>query len=52
MKTEAELLRKEMAAFVERMRRAGINVTTIKKPTDAITSIGNENCRFDWLITL
>ncbi|WP_268777895.1 hypothetical protein [Sporosarcina koreensis] len=40
MRLEEKQLRKELAAFVEKMRQAGIDVTTIKKPTDAGTSIG------------
>lgn len=40
MRLEEKQLRKELAAFVEKMKRAGIDVTTIKKPTDAVTSIG------------
>ena len=33
-------LRRDLEAFVEKMKQAGIDVTTIKKPTDAATSIG------------
>jgi uncharacterized protein with von Willebrand factor type A (vWA) domain len=40
MRPEEKQLRKDLAAFVDKMRRAGIDVTTIKKPTDAVTSIG------------
>ena len=41
MKTEkqSDILRKELAQFVEKMQLAGINITTIKKPIDAGTSI-------------
>lgn len=38
--TAENKLRRDLAAFVEKMKRAGIDVTTIKKPTDAGTSIG------------
>ncbi len=40
MKTEEELLREELEAFVRKMKRAGIDVTKIKKPTDVGASIG------------
>lgn len=41
MRTEEKQLRNDLTAFIEKMKRAGIDVTTIKKPTDAGTSIGN-----------
>lgn len=40
MRPEEKQLRKDLAAFVEKMKRAGIDVTTIKKPTDVGPSIG------------
>lgn len=40
MKTEEKLLRKDLAVFVEKMKQAGYDLKTIKKPTDAGTSIG------------
>jgi len=40
MRLAEKQLRRDLEAFVEKMRRAGIDVTTIKKPTDAVTSIG------------
>lgn len=39
---ESDKLRKELAAFVEKMRRAGIDVQAIKKPTDVGASIGGK----------
>lgn len=38
-KSEADKLRRELALFVDKMQLAGINIQTIKKPTDAGTSI-------------
>lgn len=40
---ESDKLKKELALFVEKMQLAGINIMTIKKPTDATTSISPEN---------
>lgn len=40
MKTELELLNEELADFVKKMKQAGIDIKTIKKPINADTSIG------------
>lgn len=43
LERESDKLKKELALFVEKMQLAGINITTIKKPTDAGTSISTED---------
>ncbi|MFC5587588.1 hypothetical protein ACFPRA_01525 [Sporosarcina soli] len=40
MKTEEKLLRRDLAMFVKKMKKAGIDITAIKKPTDVGASIG------------
>ena len=40
LKKEEKLLRQDLAIFIEKMKKAGIDLKAIKKPTDAGTSIG------------
>ncbi|WP_342512292.1 hypothetical protein MKY34_16940 [Sporosarcina sp. FSL K6-1522] len=40
MRVEEKQLREDLAIFIEKMKRAGIDVTKIKKPTDMAVSIG------------
>ncbi|WP_157118658.1 MULTISPECIES: hypothetical protein [unclassified Sporosarcina] len=40
---ESDKLRRDLTLFVKKMQLAGIDIVAIKKPTDAGTSIGNEN---------
>lgn len=35
--------KKDLALFVKKMQLAGVNIVTIKKPTDARTSISRED---------
>ena len=42
MKTEEKLLREELTIFVEKMKKVGIDVTKIKKPTN-VTALADKN---------